>query len=192
MTNARREMRCESILEKKIAMRLLTDSRVVSLEEQPAPVSYRDADGKECKHYFDFLATMNDGRRIAIAVRPEKRAEKVRSLLPMIAADSKGFADAMCVMTERKTSKASVTNAQMILSARRGIRPAHDAVVIEVIAGIEGCTTIGDLVAMTGLHGDGFRAVVRAIDRGDLKAVSTGELGYDTVVEHVASEGENL
>jgi hypothetical protein len=184
-----REIRCESLLEKKVALRLLTDQQVEHVIEQPDPVAYYDTEGKRCLHFFDFLATMKDGRKIAFAVRPEKRAAKVRAFLPLIARDAPKFADGIVLLTEKHVPHAAVANAGLILSARRSPRPAADVAVRTYVAGLHGEVTIGDVVAATGLHGDGFRAVIRAIDRGELRATTGGHLDYATRIERIATEG---
>lgn len=190
MTPDNREIRFESLLEKKVAMRLMTSKQVARLVEQPPPVVYFDADGVQCLHYFDFLATMHDGRKIAYAIRPEHRAAKIRALLPFLMPYAVDLADGFVVATEKHVPRASVANAALILSARRAAHPGNDQAVRTVVAGLHGQVTVGDIVAMTGLHGDGFRAVIRAIDRGELAVTTGGAIDYATRIERVHNHGD--
>lgn len=190
LSGTNREIHCESLLERKIALQLLTNKLVQNVVEQPPPVDYIDATGKSCKHFFDFLVTMTDGRRIAIAVRPEARAGKIRALLPFVAASAPDFADGFLVLTQEHAPQAAVANASLILSARRTVRPHHEQTVRTLVAGIHGDVTIGDIVAASGLHGDGFRAVVRLIDKGELRVVTGGCIDYATRIEPNSGNGE--
>lgn len=48
-----------------------------NLIDQPKPVSFVDVDGRQRTHRFDYLAEFKNGRRVAIAVKPAERVERL-------------------------------------------------------------------------------------------------------------------
>ncbi len=59
----------ESHLEFNVALCLSAHSDTCDLHEQ-VPFGWQDADGKQRTHYFDFVVTKADGKRIAYSVKP--------------------------------------------------------------------------------------------------------------------------
>lgn len=180
-----REIQCESGHEARCATILLTRRDVVDVWEQPDPVPFVDVDGSRHFHTFDFLVRMNDGKRVAIAVKPFATAEKHRwrEKIAHIAAQAGHFADGFVLVTGRNLPRDTVRDARLILSCRRDDRPGDDARVRAVVAGLGGPSTIGDIVTLSGLDGHGFRAVVRLVDEGVLEVVDGSRIDYPTLVK---------
>ncbi len=174
----------ESGHEGQFAIVALTRRDVVDVWEQPDPVSFVDVDGVRHLHTFDFLLRMSDGKRIAVAVKPTKTAEKHgwREKIAHIAAQAGHFADGFVLVTGKHLPRDMVRDARLILSCRRDDRPDDDARVRAVVAGLDGAATISDIVALSGLDGHGFRAVVRLVDVGVLEVADGTRIDYPTLV----------
>lgn len=173
---------CESGLEKKVAHFLLTHPQVADLREQPDAVQWLDAEGTLRRHTFDFLVTLKDGRKLAVAVKPKARRRRLDQILAAIANQvPTGFADGVLVMTDEDVPRDVVHNAALLHHCRRGANPTHDAIVQRLVA-TPGRGTVGQLVAASELGGAGFRAVVRLIANGTIQVQGGARIGYDTPV----------
>ncbi|NIX77354.1 hypothetical protein HB375_12125 [Microvirga sp. c23x22] len=175
---------CESGLEKKAAHFFLTHPQVADLREQPNAVEWRDAEGRARRHTFDFLVTLRDTRRIAVAVKPKVHAERkhLQRTLALIATQiPRHFADGVLLITDEDLPRDIVHNAALLHHARRAADPSHDLIIRKLIAS-PGRATIGELVASSGLGGAGFRAVVRLIAAGAIQIVGNARIGYEAPV----------
>lgn len=179
--NPPREIRVESKLERDVALVLLARSDVADLVEQ-VPVSYVDEAGIRHNHTFDFRVTTTDGTRIAIAVKPEAKAEKAWSLVRSVAEQNAGFADKFLVMTNLHVSRDSVANAAFVAEARRRVDPKMDALLAAMVDGLVGTTTIGSIVEASGHGADMFAAVARALGDGKLVKKGCGRIRDASVV----------
>lgn len=177
-----REIMCESGLERKAALVLLTHPQVVDLREQPQAVRWTDALGVERRHTFDFLATLVDRRKIAVAVKPVIKANRRRlpETLAVIAGQmAPAFADGVLMITEADLPRDTVHNAALLHHARRGADPDADHAVGLLVAEA-GSGTVGELVAASSLGGAGFRAVMRLIASGTIQIPADARIAYDT------------
>jgi hypothetical protein len=186
-----REIMCESGLEKKVAHFLLTHPQVADLREQPPAVAWTDAAGNAHRHTFDFLVTLKDGRKIAVAVKPKTIADRKRfaEILEMVAARMpRGFADGVLLLTDADLPHDVVHNATLLHHARRAPDRDLDAAVLS-LAKEASVTSIGELVRESRRGGDAFRAVTRMIANGAISVVGHSRIGYATRVR-VAGIGE--
>ena len=192
--DGRRIVQFESGMERGFASVMLARQDVVDLREQPEPVHYVDAEGYDCIKQFDYFATMRCGTRIAIEVKPKDKVDKHgwREEIALIAAQAGGFADAYALVTEKKLARSLVANANLIRCCRRDRNADHDAMLRKTVAGLHGRVTVGTLVKLSGLEGDGFRAVVRLIDEGVLTVVGDGRIDYPTLVKRAAPAGARV
>ena len=182
---------CESGLEKKVTHVLLTHPQVDDLREQPPSVAWVDAAGNRHSHTFDFLATVKDVRKLAVAVKPKKIADRKRlgEQLVMIAAQlPRGFADGVLLVTDADLPRDLVHNSSLLHHARRAPDADLDAAMLS-LAGSGDVTTIGALVRASGRDGDAFRSIARLIANGFISVIGQSRIGYATQVV-AANHGE--
>ena len=166
-----RAVRFESLLEYHTSLVLLADQRVANLVEQPAAIQYTAMDHCTHRHTFDFLVTLKDGRRIAVLVKPFRKANTIEfyDLIQRLKHALPGdFAVGIIVVTEANLSPARVADASLILAARSVVDPYADAVTLNAIRALSGRCSIGNVRDAINLGGRGFSSIIRAIDRGHL------------------------
>lgn len=169
----------ESKREQDVLYLLLARPDVVDVWDQPPLVSYRDATGRRRNHTFDFLITLTDGRRIAIAVKPEAIVERTgfRETLQLIRASTPlSFANEVVLITERSYTPSDARNAQKLHDFRRTPDPEAEEVIGALVQDVNGPTTIAELVQASGLGGRAFRAAFKAIYAGLLRALDAGDI----------------
>lgn len=179
----------ESKLELIFITLAMTSGKVVDLLEQPQALNYRDASGKERSHTFDFLITMHDGQRHAVAVRPEERAiaKRFDAELALIGSQlPPDFAENVILFTDRCFSAADASNALRYFELLKCADPEADMTIQEAIQSLHRPVSMSDLCAATGLAGRAYRAAFRAVMSGMLRQVSPGLIDLNTVV---AKEG---
>lgn len=189
---ATRRVMVESNVELKAAHVLLARHDVVHLREQAEPVSFVDGEGKHRRHYFDFVVTLDTGEKVAVAVRPHERALRhdLDGTLRDIAAQmAPTVADRVVHMSERHLPRDVVEDARLLRAVRRDNRPEDDEAVAAIVATLNGVVTVGGLVHASGLHGRGFRAVVRLIGDGVLGIVGARGITYATRVARASQGG---
>ena len=177
-------------MELKVAHVLLARPDVVHLREQAEPVPFVDVEGVDRLHYFDFVATLDTGAKVAIAVRPDERARRqdLDGTLRAIAAHmDPAVADRVVHMSERHLPRELVEDAKLLRAVRRDNRPDDDEAVTAIVATLNGVVTVGSLVRASGLQGRGFRAVVRLIGDGLLTIVGARGITYATRVARAAN-----
>ncbi len=175
------ESLAESLGEDKVATVFTADPRIADLIDQPPPVIYRDEFGKRRSHTFDYLAMLKDGRKIAIAYRPERRAAEVREIVELIRAQAPDYADGFLVVTDADLTRDVVHNAKMIHFAQDGNKAA-DAKVREIIDAQHGAVSIGDVQTLAGCGGEGFRAICRLIGNGEIEIPQGARISHQTLV----------
>ena len=182
-----REILGESGLEGKAALVLMARPACRQLFEQPDAVAYRDFEGVNRKHTFDFLMVEWNGRRIAVAVKPSVIAEKrgLKALLDHIAIQmDPGFASGVLLLTDVELRPDRVQNGRLIHDARRLPDLDVDRRLRAVVATLQGSTTIDCLIRAAGLegHDQAFYAAARAIGDGWLVPCRTGLIVRGTEV----------
>jgi hypothetical protein len=159
----------ESHLELMVLFLLWTMVRVAEIVDQPPPVAFIDDDGIERHHTFDFLAVLDDGTRVLIAVKPAAKLahsrlpQKVRLIAEQI---DVGIADRINIVTDADFSYADRFNAVQAFECSRFPIQAHDDIVARITENMIGAVKISDLVEKAGVGGAGYRAVVRCITNG--------------------------
>lgn len=189
--NPRREMRLESYLEAKAAFVLLARRQTADLEEQPPAVAYLDEDGVSRRHTFDFRQTLRDGTRILIAVKPWQRAVETdlpRTLRQIARYVDPAVADKVALLTDRRLGRDAVHNARLILSVEADLDPAADAIVADLVAKLQGDTTLRQIAQSSGLDGRAFRSGIRLIATGRLGVPAGVRLVPTTRVWPVAQD----
>jgi hypothetical protein len=180
-------MHVESGLEKNHGLGLLARSDLLELHEQ-VPAKYLDADGEVATHWFDFVALLKDGSKVAVAVRPADKAESLRAELELVAASvSRDFADRIAIMTENDLSRELIHDAKLIQCVRRDPPCESDPIVAELVAVLEKPVAIKTLVEESGRGALAFRAVVRLIGAGVLEVFGPGRIDEPTLVAKPAA-----
>lgn len=185
--NSQRELVFESRLERGLAEILRVRRDVHQIFDQPPSVTYRNNQGQTRTHTFDFLVVTEDGRRQAIAVKPEAKIERsgIREILARIEAQvGARFADDYLLRTERHITRDRVFNAQLISRSRRS-RDSSDIAAIQEIVDLPGSVRIANIVGHSKLGARGFTALVCLIDDAWLEPVGTGRIDYLTSVRRV-------
>ncbi|MBN7806462.1 TnsA endonuclease N-terminal domain-containing protein [Agrobacterium rosae] len=169
----------ESKLEQRVLYLILARPDIHDVWDQPPAIEYRNAKGALKRHTFDYLITLTDGRKLAIAVKPATRADRLRfreELVLIKAAAPLGFADDVVLVTERLFTRSAANNAARLHEFRRTPDPDADGVVRRLVADHTGEMSITDLVMTSGLEGRGYRAAFRAIYDGFLDADKNVEI----------------
>lgn len=159
----------ESKLEQRVLYLILARSDIHDVWDQPPAIEYRNAKGALKRHTFDYLVTLTCGKKLAVAVKPSARADRMcfRDELALIqAAAPAGFADEVVLVTERQFTRGAATNAARLHEFRRTADPEADNILRQLIAGQTAGISIADLVMSSGLEGRGYRAAFRAIYNG--------------------------
>lgn len=180
-----RRVQYESALEKKVALVLLARLDVSDVREQPQACEYVDRTGATRSTTFDFMVTMTDGARVAVAVKPRSRAERhdLAGTLSLIASQvGADFADRLVLMTEDDVPRDVVHTAALLHAVKRDPLSEADGAVAAIVGTLSGSTTVGEIVAASGLRGAAFRAVARLIGSGTLTVVDGCRLTYGTSV----------
>lgn len=180
-----RQIISASQAERETCLLLLAQQNLWNLHDQPNPVTFTDLDGTKRTHRFDYLVEFRDGSKIAVAVKPESRVKSLnfRDTLAAIERDLPlGFADKVCLVTERNRHPDEVHNAQLLNFFRRCPDHEADSIVSEGIASLTGETTIAELLEPTRLDGRGFRAIFRAIYDGKLTTTKQERISSTSIV----------
>ena len=184
-SNRPRKIVYESLLELKVLYLLLADPNLVDIREQFPKVKYKDQNGRSKHHVFDFLATMSDERRVAIAVKPAAIVEKSgfrTELITIRKATPLALADQVALTTERSFTEADVRNAEKLHEFKRTADPEADAVVNELLLKLTDPISVKEFVSQTTFEGRGFRALFRAIYSGAAKTLEQGDISYSTTI----------
>lgn len=176
----------ESQLELMFIQLILSQGNVYDIWEQPPAVRYIKENGKSAQHYFDFLITWMDGSKTAWAVKPFELVQrrKFEQEIALIASQTlKSFANEVRLFTDAGFQRYDAVNAARFQQFSKSPDPVADDAVAEQISVLEGSTTIACIVEQTGMSGRAYRAVVRAVFRGDLRQVKGGLIDYPTLVK---------
>ena len=151
---------------------LLGTPGVDGLWDQPPRVSYIGLDGQLHHHTFDFLATIN-GRRYAIACKFASSSARLHFKLQLAAikAQLNGFADEVLLVTEADYTRERALAAELFHFISRERDDEADQAVERVVDSLIGSTSIGEVVAVTGLRSRAWRAIVRAVGNRRLQIV---------------------
>ncbi|WP_378946236.1 TnsA endonuclease N-terminal domain-containing protein [Paracoccus sp. R86501] len=150
-------------------MVLLSQRAVVDIWDQPPQITYRNQVGKLSSHTFDFLITLEDRKKIAIAVKPGVLAERNgfdREFALIKTQIAKQFADDALLVTDGSFSAAEVRNAELLHMFRQAEDVEADVAIQQILRGMNCETSLGQVVAATGLQGRAFRAGFKAIFDG--------------------------
>jgi hypothetical protein len=176
----------ESLLELMFIHLILARGDVQDIWEQPTAMHFVRGNGKPAQHVFDFLITWKNGVRTAVAVKPLElvRARRFDEEVALIASQTpRSFADEVILFTDEGFHRHDAVNAARFHEFSKSDDLAADTLIRGQIQELESAVSIEQLVKQAGLKGRAYRAVVRAIFRGDLLQVNPGLIDYPTVVK---------
>lgn len=175
----------ESKLEQRVLFLLLARGDLIDLWEQPPSIIYWDEEGRRRTHFFDFLIRLSSGRRVAIAVKPAKRASRigfVRDLQCIRSAMTKDFADDLVLITDQDFTKTEALNAERYHEFSRSRNEMAFERLRDVIRSISFPTSVGALAKSLDAGDQSFRTVFIAIYEGLLSVDRTIPIDTDTAV----------
>ncbi|ULB09184.1 hypothetical protein ORIO_04495 [Cereibacter azotoformans] len=164
---AGRRFHAESYLEYGHLLQLSADPEVRRLDEQ---VLFQFGP-KASSHYFDVVATMTSGARIAYTVKPEfeLRAGAFLTHMQNVARHVRRtqFASEVRLLTEADLDPVALHNAKLF-TGLRDADPVADATARACAADLVGALPLLDLTRRTGLEARGYRALLRLLRSGEL------------------------
>lgn len=133
-TRTNRAVSFASTYEMHCALDLLSNRLVVNVEDQPPAVPYLGADGLMHEHTYDYRATLQNGARLALAVKPFDKvgSTKIEDVIERTKPNLAGFADAAFLVTDRTLTRDRAWNAKSTLRALK-IRNEQDCVRMRTI-----------------------------------------------------------
>lgn len=173
---------CQGQLEYHAALCAAYRPGVVSIEEQLEPVRFRRG-GDAPMHWLDFRVIMRSGLRIGMAVKHTGSDDYEQFLedLPAIrTAVVPTLVDKLCRVTEQNICPVELHNAKLFHAARHP-EPHVDAVLGQYVSAMRGPSTITDMLAAAGLHGE-VHAAARAIHAGLLDTCLKERITASTIV----------
>jgi hypothetical protein len=180
-----RQIIYESHLERKTLLSFCALPDIWNIHDQPARISYKGLTGRDETHLPDYLAQFRCGLRVAVAVKPFERAQKINfraTLRAVRKCMSPNFADRLVLVTEKNLRPAEVQNAEFLHLCRQHKDPEADLAIANAAARFGDEISILELVKEAGLQGRGFRAVFRAIYSGGLHADRQKKITTATVI----------
>ncbi|CDZ62177.1 Hypothetical protein NGAL_HAMBI2605_18250 [Neorhizobium galegae bv. orientalis] len=176
MTNpwTNRELDSSSTLEMKCAYHLMGSRHVREVVDQYPTVPYRNAEGQDRETRFDFLATLDDGRSIAIAVKPHDSVQK-RGLDDVVKRSRpglRGVANDAIILTELELTAERLWNNKSTVRARRALRQDDLDFMLDLLPSWHGTFCAFQLAAQLPTVARGEVAVWLLIRAGVLKMVN--------------------
>ncbi|SCX03874.1 hypothetical protein DSM25558_0575 [Agrobacterium sp. DSM 25558] len=166
----------ESLLELRVSYLLQTWHHVREIHSQYPRVTFVDADGKTRTHTFDYYVVFEDGRRLAIAVKMNRKRAGMLDMLRRIEEagvshrSGRRLADQTLLMTEKDGNVASFHNCSEILAARETHTPAAVEELREIVRRMTGRFRFMTLLAGCRNVAARRSAIWRLIDLGELVA----------------------
>jgi hypothetical protein len=173
-----REIVLESTLEQAASTIALADTKVARLQSQVGPVYHVDEEGKEKRPVFDFLATDNTGKTLAIAIKPSRKrlSSGIDDTIAAVREQRPDFGDVVAVWTEEQLPRCAEHNAGLILRSRKLRNESDVSAMRSIAAKTRGSFPLGQLLRFSGGGARTFTAAVNLIDDGVLVAVESGRI----------------
>lgn len=188
-----REIMFESKLERDAIYILMANPDVAEIREQPAAVTYVDADGVTRSHTFDFEARTHKGIRHSIAVKYEAQVETsgIGDVVRLIEAQRPaGCGDFVHLRTERQITEVRADNARLIMRAYRFRVLSNVDQMREFVKSLNGAATIGSILRASIPGSDGYLALLCLVAEGDLIAIGNKPLSMMTLVRQPSVQAE--
>ena len=188
-----REIMFESKLERDAIYILMANPDVAEIREQPAAVTYVDADGVTRSHTFDLEARTHTGIRHSIAVKYESQVETsgIVEVVRLIDAQRPaGCGDFVHLRTDRHITEVRADNARLIMRAYRFRVQTNVDQMREFVRSLNGAATISSILRASIPGSDGYLALLCLIAKGDLIAIGDKSLSMMTLVRRPSANAE--
>lgn len=177
----------ESELEHRVSTVLQTYRGLARLISQYPKVEYADDDGVIHEHTFDYFIELEDGTRIAIAVKYERKRTEMLDLLGRICANGitgvsktgkrvRGIADGVALVTDAQATHEAFENAYFLLSSRTQHDQAECALLHDIVQKMPDTFRFGHLLTNCWPRAKRRTAIWRLLDLGVLKPVAAGRI----------------
>lgn len=177
----------ESELEHRVSTVLQTYRGLSRLVSQYPKVEYADDDGVIHEHTFDYFIELEDGTRIAIAVKYERKRSEMLDLLDRICANGitgvsktgqrvRGIADGVALVTNARATHESFENSYFLLSSRTQHDQSECDALHHILQEMPTTFRFGHLLTNCGLRAKRRTAIWRFLDLGILEPVATGRI----------------
>ncbi len=181
------KFQAESWLEFCVLLLLNAQEDVREFREQAL---FRYGRRNEHKHYFDVLATLVTGKKIAIAVKPTVRLVSGRFLAEMQEVSwwvaKHRFADELRIVTERDIHPIDFHNAK-VLAAVREPDPEADLAASALVSGLSAPRSLRALTIDLGLEARGYQSLLRLIRSGKLRPACREQLTPQSLVRRTGA-----
>lgn len=180
-----RQIIYESNLERRVLLTFLARRDIVDIWDQPPAIPFSAPSGALRHHTPDFLAILDTGLRLAIAVKPWASVERLRfkdELSRVRSAMSPAYADELVLITDADLNDAQVRNAELLHIARQTVDPEARKVVGGVLVKLKGEQTFASILAESGLGDRGWAALICAIHAGEANVDQSRRIGSHTLV----------
>lgn len=180
LVSENREVPVESSYEERAFYVVQARPGFMSLRSQYPVATYIDDVGAEHKHFFDALAEFADGRRIAIAVKPERSRVKIEPILENIKKRGSPHFDAVELITEKVATLEEYQNAtELLLNRKLHNQTEVDRLIADLREG-PACVSFLRMLYSDVPLPDRRVAIWRLIDLGILSRIGSGRISYDT------------
>lgn len=177
----------ESRLEHRVSKVLQTYRGLKRLVSQYPKVEYLDDEGVIHKHTCDYFIELDDGSRLAIAVKYERKRKEMLDLLDRICANgitavgkdgklTPGIADAMVLVTDALATDEALDNAFFILSSRDHHDETECAILHDIVRKLPGTFRFGTLLLNCSFRAKRRTAIWRLLDLNLIHPVSPGRI----------------
>lgn len=167
-----REIVTDSDLESRVSYCFGARRDVLHMRDQWPVVPYRDQQGQMRNHIFDRHFTLDDGRRIAAAVKPSQKVVSTGLKLVIAQIRQQGtfreFADGIVIITEMDCTADDSANARNILRARRLRNESEFRLALAELQAVQGTVLFGDLIRSAPVQAFRRNALWCLIDLGIL------------------------
>lgn len=177
----------ESRLEAHHLLLAMASNDVVTIDEQ-VETDYVDKHGNRRTYFTDNVLGFRDGRRVGVGIKPASKVAKSDILdvhRRVLNRHGHAFADAMTVRTDADCHPDDVTNARLILHAKRLPDAAADETVRRLAATLVGWCRLKDFAAAVAPDAPGFCATVRGIATGLLQVRDRTRITHDCAIRRV-------
>ncbi|MEH2468775.1 hypothetical protein V1281_001969 [Nitrobacteraceae bacterium AZCC 2161] len=182
----KREIYYESQLERDHMARFIVRPDVVEIREQQLVEYVKN--GKDCKHYVDFIVELDTGHRIAYFVKNSVDAEKKKlreSIHEIVAGCDESFADEYIILTEHHLDHVAVANSKFIIQCGKEFDYDATSAVRTCLRSLGSTVTPRQIEELTGLGDRGSRALVALLQSGDVRlAVPGAQIETETPFEN--------